>query len=583
MASSAIDDPYGNSGGNMDGNIGDRLIESGMYTTVKIVNVAVGGTLLDWWLSTAPNNCYYPKHNDDHFTYTNYRLYERIQFAVNTANTLGFSFTHVILNIGESNAGAGTSSADYSRYLTQFRDDLRNLGVNAPIFISKTSYLPGTSAGNMSNITTAQQNIINSYNDVFAGPDTDSRDSSYRWDNVHFNDQGLNELGQLWGYSLITPSKTFLTTSSSYTASGLKRSISSELGLGDYNQISFNDYAVGDLIGKYTGIDLNSAHGKTSPYNISLTLTSNTLEFNLATWAAANGWNRNSKIKATITINSDVYVWSDNISTPAFSTGSLPDRSEITIINHGYIIGRGANGGNSANYPTIEKAGTALQSISSYGYYNFITIYNYGYIAGGGGGGAGGDFEWYGGGGGAGGGKGGDGYNRVGTNSLGGAGGGVGLSGSNGNKIVLNDALAVLISGGGGGRILPGAGASSTTLTSDGSFNSANASAAGRGGGAGGSGAISFSNVSAGVTATSSTGGSDGNAGIEGPYPGAFTGVIRQAGAGGGWGASGSYTRYGFNGGSSVINGGAGGYCFYGVNALLTWMETGTRYGYILS
>ena len=211
----------GVSGGNMDGRIGDALINSNIYSAVKIINVSVGGTNLAWWLSTSSNTAY-TKRGEDSFNYSNNKLYERTQFAVNAANSAGFSFTHVLLGIGENDGLSNTSSTDYQNYFVQFKNDLRNLGVSAPIYISQTSYVsPSTN----SNVTTAQLNIVAAYSDVYAGPNTDVYGSGFRWDGLHFNTSGLTALASEWAYSLINPSDTFLTTTTTYTFTSVANSI----------------------------------------------------------------------------------------------------------------------------------------------------------------------------------------------------------------------------------------------------------------------------------------------------------------------------------------------------------------------
>jgi hypothetical protein len=112
-------------------------------------------------------------------------------------------------------------------------------------------------------------------------------------------------------------------------------------------------------------------------------ISSNQLQLNLATWATSQGWDGVSP--AEITINSNVYVYSNNINTPALTTGNFPNG--LTLVVYGYIIGKGGKGGKSTdNINTCvsgENGGTAL----SLGCNTIIVGYN-GYIAGGGGGGS---------------------------------------------------------------------------------------------------------------------------------------------------------------------------------------------------
>lgn len=88
-----------------------------------------------------------------------------------------------------------------------------------------------------------------------------------------------------------------------------------------------------------------------------------------------------------VTINSGVYVYSDDTSTPALKTGTGYGGT-LTIINNGYIYGAGGTGGlgggSNRNGYAGTDGGTALSLEGN------ITLTNNGSILGGGGGGGGG-------------------------------------------------------------------------------------------------------------------------------------------------------------------------------------------------
>jgi hypothetical protein len=202
----------------------------------------------------------------------------------------------------------------------------------------------------------------------------------------------------------------------------------------------------------------------------------------------------------TITVNPGIYVWSDSTSVPGLTIGSANSGDTITLVNNGYIIGRGADGINGWLFQAGNPGGPALTI-------NFpVTINNTNasaYIAGGGGGGGSVNYvSQAGGGGGAGGGKGGD-VDSNGNFGAGGAGGLPGQIGGNGRTVFSGHNN----SGGGGGRILPGVGGVSPAY---GSYQTS----FGRGGGAGASGTMAVFGASQGT-----------------PY-------MSIGGAGGGWGAS---------------------------------------------
>ena len=274
----------------------------------------------------------------------------------------------------------------------------------------------------------------------------------------------------------------------------------------------------------------------------SFTISSNQQEANLRTLALTAGWDGTTPVTATV--NAGVYIWSDNTGVAGLTIdGSWP--GGVTLINNGYIIGKGGNAG--AGGPSAGASGGPAISLGI----NVTIVNNSGaFIAGGGGGGG---TNLSGGGGGAGGGIGGAGRflgttaggsigssgstGAPGAASPGGSGGGAG--GGAGGTAVFGPPPSPPAqggSGGGGGRILPGTG------------------------GAGG----------AGVVSTGGAGGSAGNAGSV-----ANPSNSHGSGGGGGWGASGGTASAG------SVAGGAGGRAVQLNGFSVTWNAFGTRYGAI--
>ena len=153
-------------------------------------------------------------------------------------------------------------------------------------------------------------------------------------------------------------------------------------------------HSLSEYYGAATGVPASGAisigtfYGKSAAQTV--TLNSNEQEMNLRTKAVALGWNGSSAL--IFVINTGKYVWSDNVTVAALTTGTnFPNG--LTIVNKGYIMGRGGNADHSsqngqAGGPAIELNVPVTNDNSN------------GSIGGGGGGGAG-NF----GGGGAGGGK----------------------------------------------------------------------------------------------------------------------------------------------------------------------------------
>lgn len=279
-----------------------------------------------------------------------------------------------------------------------------------------------------------------------------------------------------------------------------------ELQRASNTTISLNDSNVRTLFGVGSGaISMSNGYGKANRVSLTYTFSSNSANVGLNV-STLSGYLA-GKADITVVVNPGVYVYSTTTGGAALSITGATSGDTISLVNYGYIMGQGGDGGGP---PTA--GGPAL----SIGYP--ITINNTNgaaYIGGGGGGGGGSgkSFLATSGGGGAGGGSGGP---------NGGSGGGLGGAGGNGS---FPGSLPA--GGGGGGRIFPGSGGPSATASS----NDGEAVVVGYGGGAGGSGAADALKS----TSYSGAGGSANEAGGNANVPN----IGACGGGGGGWGASG--------------------------------------------
>jgi hypothetical protein len=362
------------------------------------------------------------------------------------------------------------------------------------------------------------------------------------------------------------------------TSGGLNQSVNIELGRAATDTINMNDSAVRSLAGVPSGaISMNNFYGKSNAFVFNRTISANTQNYNLLNDMVASGYVNGSGFTANITINSGVYVWSDNTSLAGFDTGNITGTGTINLVNSGFIIGRGGNGNpllpNNPGPPASfvnpgSPGGAAINTVRP------MTITNNSFIAGGGGGGAttetraaSGSASPVGSGGGAGGGTGGVAFfystGIPASIAPGGAGGGLGSSGSNGNT-----ASGAYVSGGGGGRILPGVGGAARTV-------------AGASSGAGGSAGSPGGNSVGATSGFSDTRvpGLGGGAGGSGAIFGIATKVGQRnqgGGGGGGWGAIGG------NGNEQLASRGPGGNGGKAINTngnSVTFVTTGTVYG----
>jgi len=121
---------------------------------------------------------------------------------------------------------------------------------------------------------------------------------------------------------------------------------------------------------------------------MNLTITANTLNYDVRAQAIAAGWDGLAPLKLTVTVNSGVYVGSSSTGTPAMTVGSTyPTGSTLSLVNNGNILGMGGTGG-AGGYQAVGSAGAAGGPALSAGYATTVT--NNGVIGGGGGGGGGG-------------------------------------------------------------------------------------------------------------------------------------------------------------------------------------------------
>ena len=325
------------------------------------------------------------------------------------------------------------------------------------------------------------------------------------------------------------------------------------------------------------------------------TITVNRKELNLNAWALERGWNGVSP--ATITVGTGIYIWSDNTNVPALKIDDFP--AGLTLINNGFIMGRGGDGGSygmvkgggiqghpPGPHPPISPrdgvqvadsatndfngwpGGDAIQITTT----STITITNVGAIGGGGGGGAAaakGNFS--GGGGGAGGGTGGAGGPKY--RYAGGAGGVVGEMGSNGSPPYNREHSWWFDGPPHRGPVMGQGGEAGGGGASGGKTGGTDPNAGGGGGGRiltinalGGAGGLRIQGYKA--------GGAGGSGGNEGESVGS-----RAAAGGGGWGANGGDYLNARSGYPGLARGGEGGNAITAVDGSAYTVSGGLVYG----
>ena len=313
------------------------------------------------------------------------------------------------------------------------------------------------------------------------------------------------------------------------------QSIEKEVGGTGTSTISLNTASVRTLAGVANGTISMPSNFWGKSYRIAVSTTISSDSANLVINLSSIPGYAAGRSDVTITVNSGIYVYGTSSQVGLTISGSTSG-DKVIIVNNGYILGCGGNGGNSY-LPATVPGSTALQLPGVP-----VSLTNNGYIAGGGGGGGGAPNA--GGGGGAGGGNGGS-YD---TPNTGGAGGSIGNMGSDGTGNNIGG------SGGGGGRILPGTGGAGGGL---GNGRHGYGGGAGGGGGWGGMGTSYYDG-------TGGSANSPGTPGFE----------ISNAGGGGGWGALGGY-----GGAANAYPASAGGKAISLNGSTITYITSGNIYG----
>lgn len=157
-------------GGEWLSELGDRLIQSGRYNRVIIAPASVGGQLIA--------------------RFTNGDLSEMIARTVSSL-TSRYHVTQVIWHQGESDAIASTDPQIYRAMFLQIVAQLRRHGVDAPIFVSTTTFCPSGGQSKDDNPIHRIQKILPDPDiGVFAGVDTDAFDPNVsRFDGCHLSRQ----------------------------------------------------------------------------------------------------------------------------------------------------------------------------------------------------------------------------------------------------------------------------------------------------------------------------------------------------------------------------------------------------------
>jgi hypothetical protein len=169
--------------GNFASRMADMLIEQGLFDTVVLAPIGVGGSRIEEWTTGGARH-------------------RRLQIAIKRAADSRLNFTHVLWHQGESNAGVDANADLYTGCFLNIHGALRSYDVGAPIYVAQATIC--NSPPNET-IRSAQRAVVDLVSGIFAGPDTDMIGLNDRYDGCHMAESGLVRHAQLWIEALNAP------------------------------------------------------------------------------------------------------------------------------------------------------------------------------------------------------------------------------------------------------------------------------------------------------------------------------------------------------------------------------------------
>ncbi|HBY87178.1 MAG TPA: hypothetical protein DEO86_15035 [Colwellia sp.] len=163
--------------------LAEKLIATSTVEQILIVPFGVGGSAIKRW--TADGD-----------------LVGRIKRSIDALEQQNIKATHIVWHQGETDARNGTTTIEYIKMFGEVISQLSPLGLDVPIYIA-TATLCGVEASNV-DISIAQQKLPAAYPNVFSGANSDTLGNEMRFDNCHFNQQGLAKHADLWFKALTT-------------------------------------------------------------------------------------------------------------------------------------------------------------------------------------------------------------------------------------------------------------------------------------------------------------------------------------------------------------------------------------------
>jgi hypothetical protein len=158
--------------------LGTKLVKSGLYRTVILIPVAVGGSPVHRWAAGGDLNA--------------------TMVAVIQAAKARYTITGVLWDQGATDFALRTPEGQYRSHLKSLIDTIRAQGVRAPFFITRCSF-GGEDWSENNPVARAQASLADSQHAIFDGPNTDHDVTPFdRYDGYHFSASGQEKYTDAW-------------------------------------------------------------------------------------------------------------------------------------------------------------------------------------------------------------------------------------------------------------------------------------------------------------------------------------------------------------------------------------------------
>lgn len=164
--------------------LGDKLIVGDDFDRVITFNVAFGGTRWEDWAATGT-----------------FDMKTRLTRGLRRALNMGYTPTYFLIELGESDAAAAATKVNVKTAAALVFAQIRSFGFTAPILLAKSTHWTGTvTEGSPAQIAVREaiDELIDHPNGIWAGPDTDTLNDTFREDGVHWNATGSDAAADLW-------------------------------------------------------------------------------------------------------------------------------------------------------------------------------------------------------------------------------------------------------------------------------------------------------------------------------------------------------------------------------------------------